>query len=157
MEVSEEVEKLDSGNYYWRLKKALYKLKQAGRQWKKKLHKILMKFKFKCTFVDDCLYIKKKNKRIAFIILVYINNLVIVGPQKLKIISFKNILNEDFKITDLGELKYILDIMVTWDCANQLVYFNQSAYIHQILIWFGMQDTNTVSTPLSIKHNLILS
>ena len=43
MEVPEEVEKLDSGDYYQRLKKVLYRLKQAGRQWKKKLHKILMK------------------------------------------------------------------------------------------------------------------
>ena len=44
--------------------------------------------------------------------------MVIADLQSLKIISFKNALNEDFKITDLGELKYILNIMVTWDCAN---------------------------------------
>jgi len=83
--------------------------------------------------------------------------MAIAGPQKLKIISFKNALNEDFEITDLGELKYMLGIMVTWDCANRLTYLNQPAYIHQILIRFGMQDANTVSTPLPVKHNLTLS
>jgi len=46
IEVPEGVEKLDSGGHYWRLKRALYRLKQAGRQWKKKLHKVLMKLEF---------------------------------------------------------------------------------------------------------------
>ena len=38
--------------------------------------------------------------------------MAITGPQSL-IISFKNTLNKDFKIIDLGELKYILSIIVT--------------------------------------------
>ena len=83
--------------------------------------------------------------------------MIIAGSQKLKIISFKNALNKDFEITDLSELKYMLSIIVTQNCANQLIYLNQSAYIHQILIWFDMQDANTVSTPLPVKHNLTLS
>ena len=151
------MEKLDSRGCYWRLKRVFYRLKQAGRQWKKKLHKVLMKLEFKHTFTDDCLYIKKENKRIALIILVHINDTVIAGLQKLKIISFKNALNKDFEITDLSELKYMLSIMVIQNCANRLIYLNQLAYIHQILIWFGMQDANTVSIPLPVKHNLTLS
>ena len=106
------MEKLDSRGCYWRLKRVFYRLKQAGRQWKKKLHKVLMKLEFKHAFTNDCLYIKKENKRIALIILVHVNDTVIAGPQKLKIISFKNALNKDFEITDLSELKYMLSIMV---------------------------------------------
>lgn len=30
-----------------------------------------MKLEFKCTFTDNCFYIKKKNRRIALIILIY--------------------------------------------------------------------------------------
>ena len=60
MEVPEEVEKLDSGDYYQRLKKVLYRLKQAGRQWKKKLHKILMKLGFNCILTNNCFFISKK-------------------------------------------------------------------------------------------------
>ena len=87
---------------------------------------------------------------------IYINNMAITGPQSL-IISFKNTLNKDFKITDLGELKYILSIIVTWNYRSWLIYLNQSTYIHQILIWCSMQDANTVSTPLLVKYNLTLS
>ena len=87
---------------------------------------------------------------------IYINNMAITGPQSL-IISFKNTLNKDFKIIDLGELKYILSIIVTWNYRNWLIYLNQSTYIHQILIWFSMQDANTVSMLLLVKYNLTLS
>jgi len=83
--------------------------------------------------------------------------MAIIGLQSLKIISFKNALNKDFKITGLGELKYILGIIVIWDHKNWLIYLNQLAYIHQILIRFGIQDANIISTLLLVKYNLILS
>jgi len=79
-----------------------------------------MKLGFKYTLTNDCLYIKKENRIITLIILVYVNNIVIVSPQSLEIIFFKNALNKDFKITDLGEIKYILGIIVIWDCINDL-------------------------------------
>ena len=116
----------------------------------------MIKLGFKCVLADNCLYIKKKNRRIALIVSIYIDDITIIGPQSLKIISFKNALNEDFKITDLGELKYILSIIVTQNCENWLIYLNQLVYIHQILIWFSIQDTNTVSILLSIKHSFTL-
>jgi len=49
---------------------------------------------------------------------IYVNNMAITGLQSLKIISFKNALNKDFKITGLGELKYMLGIIVIWDHKN---------------------------------------
>ena len=42
----------------------------------------------------------------------------------MKIISFKNILNKDIKITNLGKLKYILDILITWESCK-LTYLSQ--------------------------------
>ena len=44
--------------------------------------------------------------------------MAITGLQSLKIISFENALNKDFKITGLGELKYMLGIIVIWDHKN---------------------------------------
>jgi hypothetical protein len=39
-------EGVGKGKRYWRLKKVLYGLKQAGRQWKHKLHKVLTNLGF---------------------------------------------------------------------------------------------------------------
>jgi len=50
-------EKYRSGQKFWRLKKTLYGLKQAGRQWKKCLHQVMTKLGFIRAMADDCLYV----------------------------------------------------------------------------------------------------
>ena len=37
-----------------------------------------MKLEFKHAFTDDCLYIKKENKRIALIVLVYVDDMIML-------------------------------------------------------------------------------
>ena len=81
--------------------------------------------------------------------------MAVAGPDSYQIISFKNALSKDFEITDLGKLKFILGILITCDHANQLIYLNQSAYIHQVLIHFDKQDTSLVATSLAVKHDLM--
>jgi len=80
-----------------------------------------------------------------------------VAQIVIRFFSFKAALDKDFKITDLGELKFMLSILITHDCARCLIYLNQLVYIHQVLIHFGMQDASLASTPLVIKHGLSIS
>ena len=54
-------------------------------------------------------------------------------------------------------MKFILGIQITQDCSNHLLYLNQSAYITQILVRFGMLDVKPVSIPLAVKHSLSTS
>ena len=154
MEVPKGVENFRSGSHYWKLKKALYGLKQAGRQWKKQLHDVLTKLNLIHAFADDCLYIRKEDGKIILIVLVYVDDMAVAGPNRIHIMSFKSALAEDFDITDLGELKFMLGILVTRDRQKRLIYLSQSVYIQQILSHFGMQDAMPVSTPLAVKHNL---
>jgi len=157
MEVPKGVKCFGLGSHYWKLKKALYGLKQVGRQWKKQLHDVFTKFNLTCTFADDCLYIKKKAEKIILIILIYVDNMAVAGPNGTHIVLFKSALAENFDITDMGELRFMLGILVTHDHEKRLIYLSQSAYIHQILNRFGMRDTIPVFTPLAIKHNLSTS
>jgi len=113
MEVPKGIEQFGSGECYWRLQKALYSLKQAGRQWKKRLHKVLTNLGLTHSCADDCLYIKREKREIILLVLVYVDDMTVSGPNGYKIISFKTSLSENFDITDLGELKFILDILIT--------------------------------------------
>ena len=156
MAISDDVENSGSG-HYWKLKKALYGLKQARRQWKKHLHEVLIKFGFICAFADDCLYIKHHEGRIVLLILVYVNNMAVAGPDRCCIASFKLFLGNDFKITNLGKLKHMLGVLVTRDRLRCLIYLNQLAYIQCTIAHFGLENSTLVSTPLAIKHDLTLS
>jgi len=70
---------------------------------------------------------------------------------------FKLFLGNNFKITDLGELKHILRVLVTRDRLRRLIYLNQTAYIQHTIACFGLENSTPVSTPLTIKHDLTLS
>ena len=83
--------------------------------------------------------------------------MAVAAPGNIHITSFKMALCNDFNITNLGELKFMLGILVTHDCSNWLIFLSQSTYIHQVLTCFGMQDATSVSTPLGVKHNLFIS
>jgi len=95
---------------------------------------------------------RKKKEKLFFLCLFTLMIWQLVAPMA--IVSFKELLGNDFEITDLGELKFMLGILITRDRHNRLIYLNQSAYISQILTRFGLQDAIPVSTPLLVKHNL---
>ena len=63
-------------------------------------------------------YIKKKKGKIVLIILVYVNNIAVVTLENIHIISFKMALYNNFNITNLRELKFMLEILVTCDYIN---------------------------------------
>ena len=157
MEVPKEVLHLRNEGRFWRLKKALYGLKQAGRQWKKRLHEVLTGLGFVRAFADDCLYILRRDGKIVLMILVYVDDMAVAGPNFCKIISFKNDLTNDFDITDVGELEYMLGIRVVRDRPNRKIYLDQSAYINKIITRFGMHNSHPVSTPLAVNHGLSLA
>jgi len=80
--------------------------------------------------------------------------MAVSSPNGHWILSIKTVLDENFKIRDFSELKFILDILITYDHARYLIYLNQLAYICQVLMCFGIQDTYPVSNPLVVKYEL---
>jgi len=117
----------------------------------------MTKLGFTHVMADNCLYILWEHSKIILIVLIYVDNMAITGKEIPRIALFKWNLSKYFKITDLGELKFILGILVTQDCSNHLIFLNQSAYIIQVLTRFGMLNTKPVSTLLAVKHGLSTS
>ena len=90
----------------------LYGLKQSGRQWKKWLHEVLTKLGFRKSFADDCLYVLRESSCIVLVLL-YVDDIAVAGLNVAKIGVFRDSLNKDFEITYLGELEFMLGILVT--------------------------------------------
>ena len=59
----------DPKNMVCELKKSIYGLKQASRQWYFKFHHVIISFGFKMNLVDDCLYHKFCGSKYIFLIL----------------------------------------------------------------------------------------
>nr|GEY73547.1 ribonuclease H-like domain-containing protein [Tanacetum cinerariifolium] len=92
-----------------KLKKSLYRLKQALRQWNAKLTQTLIKCGFKQSKSDYSLFTKSERN---FLLCLFMLMIIVTGNNVEEIEKFKEFLRTKFQIKDLGKLKYFLGIEV---------------------------------------------
>lgn len=90
-----------------RLEKAIYGLKQSPRAWYVKLSSVLLINGLKMSIANPSLFVKKGTFGTT-IVLVYIDDIVIIGDDQDEILKLKTYLHNRFAIKDLGILKYFL-------------------------------------------------
>ena len=108
-----------------RLKKSLYGLKQASRQWHEKLAQSLHALGFSKSQHDHSLFIKKSGEDIC-IAAVYVDDIIVTGTNLSDIEELKSHLHHQFSIKDLGKLNYFLGIEVGYTSEGILLSQNKS-------------------------------
>lgn len=96
----------------YRLKKAIYELKQSPRAWYAK-RSILLINGLKRSVANPSLFAKKCMSGTT-IVLVYIDDIVITGDDQDEISRLKTCLHNRFAIKDLGILKYFLGLEIAY-------------------------------------------
>ena len=121
------------------LRKAIYRLKQAGRQWHEHLHDSLRDFGYKKLISGDVSIFFKHhdNGEQITIILVYVDDMAIFGSSE-HIQATKNYIGSRYKYTDLREIKNFLGLHITRDRLKKTISLDQSQYIQRILDRFEM-------------------
>ncbi|MCH95230.1 copia-type polyprotein, partial [Trifolium medium] len=104
----------------YKLKKALYELRQAPRAW----------------------YIDSK----ILIVSLYVDDLIYTGNDNQMMEAFKDSMEKKCAMTDLGKMKYFLGIEVTQ--SNEGIFICQQKYAAEILSRFGMDSCNKVCSPI---------
>ncbi|KAJ9561853.1 LOW QUALITY PROTEIN: hypothetical protein OSB04_007013 [Centaurea solstitialis] len=133
------------------LRKSLYGLKQASRNWYQKFTNALVDLGFKQSRADYSLFIHKEDESFVAA-LIYVDDVVVVGNDPIKIQATKDDLDKKFSIKDLGNLKYFLGIEVTR--TSEGLVLNQRKYILDILEDCGLQGCKP--SPFPIEQNLKL-
>ena len=78
MEIPEGDENFKKG--YWKLNKAIYGLKQAGRMWNFKINDTLIELGFIRCKSEPCVYVKKdNNNNVICILAIYVDDILIAG------------------------------------------------------------------------------
>ncbi|XP_019227336.1 PREDICTED: uncharacterized protein LOC109208658 [Nicotiana attenuata] len=133
-----------------RLLKSLYGLKQASRQWNIKLSEALIAAGYIQSLHDYSLFTKRKNEDFVAV-LIYVDDLLITGNSTQFINETKEVLHQQFKVKDLGDLKYFLGIEVLRSKSGILL--NQRKYCLQLIFDLGLGGAKLVLTPIDLNQN----
>ncbi|GKD47935.1 retrotransposon protein, putative, ty1-copia subclass, partial [Tanacetum coccineum] len=102
---------------------------------------------------EPCVYRKASGSDVVFLIL-YVDDILIMGNNILRLKEVKDYLGKCFSVKDLGEAAYILGIKIYRDRSLWLIRLNQSAYIDKILKKFSMQNSKKGFIPMGAKADV---
>ncbi|GMF63133.1 unnamed protein product [Phytophthora fragariaefolia] len=91
------------------LEKCLHGLKQASRVRNETIDHHLKSMGFKPTKTDPCLYTRDDNDQ-RCVVCLYVDDMLIAARDQDVIISVKEQIAEKFKIKELGQARYILEL-----------------------------------------------
>ena len=136
-----------------KLKRSIYGLKQASRQWNFKFHHAILKYGFKMIEKDHCVYLKRSNN--SFVIFsLYVDDILLVENSKEMIDIAKRWLSSNFKIKDIYVANYVLGVKIVRDRTKRLLGLSQETYIKRMLERYHMQDSKQMDTPVDKSLSL---
>ena len=86
---------------------------------------------FKKTKNDHCVFIKRYACDNFLILLLYIDNMLIVGQDRNKIAALKQDLGKCSAMKDLGQKRQILGIKITQDRSKKLLWLSQKSMLKE--------------------------
>ena len=130
-----------------KLKKSIYGLKQASRQWYLKFNDTVVSFGFKEITVDRCIYLKVNGRKFIFLVL-YVDDILLVTNDFGLLSETKKYLSNKFEMKDIGEASYVIGIEIFQDRSQGLLGLSQKAYINKVLERFRMDKCSASPIPI---------
>lgn len=137
--------KLGKEDWVYVLRKALYGLRQASREWHLTLHKFLSAYGFEQSKADPTLYVWAENGSFVMIV-VYVDDILMSSNSNKSINCLINYFKGSFEVRVESNVQTFLGFSVQ-DCGKSIELYNASM-ITRMLKAYRMQDCKPVETPL---------
>jgi hypothetical protein len=137
----------DNSQKACKLRKSIYGLKQASRQWYIKFHKVITSYGFIENFVDQCIYLKVSGSKVILLIL-HVDDILLASSDIGLLYETKQFLSQNFEMNDLGEASYVIGIEIHRDRNQRTLKLSQKPYIEKVLERFGMKNCSTSVAPI---------
>ena len=146
----------DTKRMVCKLKKSIYGLKQASRQWYYKFHQVIISSGFEMNMVDDCIYHKFSGSKHIYLVL-YVDDILLATNDIGMLHETKRFLSKKFEMKDLGDTSFVLGIQIHRDQSRGILGLSQKSYIEKILKRFGMHDCKPGDNPVAKGDKFSLS
>ncbi|CAI7857423.1 unnamed protein product [Closterium sp. NIES-54] len=123
----------------WSLRRPVYSLHQAPREWDDTLRTTLVALGFDPSTTDLSLFLRTDTLLPPLYVLVYVDALVFATADTEAMALVKSELQKRHTCTDLGELRSCLGLQITRDRARRTIALTQSHMVHQVLQRFGFR------------------
>ena len=111
--------------------KRLYGLMQDARAWNLRLHCAMIDIGYIRITADHCIYMRKGTEG-SSIMAIHVDNICVAASNRAEMAKLKEQLGKFFSLVDLGELKWLLGISITWDRHARTISLCQGTYIESI-------------------------
>ncbi|CAI7863943.1 unnamed protein product [Closterium sp. NIES-53] len=138
----------------WSLRRPVYGLRQAPREWHDTLRTTLAALGFAPSTADPSLFLCTETSLPPFYVLVYVDDLVFATANTAGLAHVKSELQKRHTCTDLGELRSYLGLQITRDRARRTITLTESHMVQQVLQRFDFTYSLPQATPLSTRHSL---
>ncbi|WVZ80142.1 LOW QUALITY PROTEIN: hypothetical protein U9M48_027641 [Paspalum notatum var. saurae] len=135
----------------YKLRKALYDLKQAPRAWYARLKSFLLKSGFVMGSVDKTLFLLSRGGD-TLIVQIYVDDIIFGGSSHALVSSFAEQMSREFEMSLKGEIQFFLGLQIKQGPKGTFVH--QAKYTRDILKKFEMGDSKPMTTPMSTNTAL---
>ncbi|KAE9170115.1 hypothetical protein PF005_g27686 [Phytophthora fragariae] len=132
--------------------KALYDLRQSGREWNSELNGWLLENGYQRSLTEPCLYYKLDGESIM-LVLVYVDDILVATDDEAKKCELFKALDKAYGIKDQGLLTSYLGVEV--EQTEEHVTIRQSKYAREILETFGYLNAHAVGNPMETNVRLV--
>ena len=138
----------DNKSKVYKLKKSLYGLKQAARQWNIAWRGMMQTLNFKQLISDACVYVRHSGNCWTALA-IYVDDIVVTATHEEEINQLFDELKSKWDIKDLGTPKLLLGVNI--ETTDDCILLHQRNYVERILEHFGMSDCKPISTPMDLS------
>nr|GEZ49969.1 retrovirus-related Pol polyprotein from transposon TNT 1-94 [Tanacetum cinerariifolium] len=141
----------DNPNHVYKLKKALYELKQAPRAWYDMLSSFLISQDFSKGSLDITLFIRR-NGNDLLLVQIYVDDIIFAASTPELCDIFAKIMFSKFKMLMMGKISFFLGLQISQSPRG--IFINQSKYALESLKKYGFESCDPVDTPMVEKSKL---
>ncbi|KAI5082639.1 hypothetical protein GOP47_0002382 [Adiantum capillus-veneris] len=139
----------DYPEYVCRLLRSLYGLKQSPRQWNARFHSFMQSIHFQRLHTDVSVYIRHFGSHFVILAL-YVDDIVLLATSLPAMNQIKRALTATFRMSDGGELSYILGMQVLRHRPTHTMHLTQAKFAEGIVKKFNTSVHKHYWTPLPL-------
>jgi len=130
-----------------KLKKSIYGLKQASRQWYLKFNDTILSYGFVENIVDRCIYMKVSGSKFIILVL-YVDDILLATNDIVLLHDVKKFLSNKFEMKDMGEASCVIGIEIFRERSQGVLGLSQKGYIKKVLERFRMESCSSGIVPI---------